>query len=312
MTHNFSPKFCILMNAFNSSDTIAESISSALAQSYSNFELLIWDNCSSDNTPDIVRSFTDPRINYIRSDKHTTLGEARHLASFHIHADYLAFLDSDDIWYPNKLESQLPSFNDPAVGISISNTIFFNQSFRKICYNRIPPSGFVTKQLLDDYYVSLETLIVSMSFVSQLDYIFDPNVSHASDYDLVMRLSLISKMHYTDQILSGWRCHDSSETWTSPITSVKDKLYLLTIYQMSFPASLHHQLNKLKIRLNYSYIINLFCNCSSSARAYILNKKLLFSSSKIFIIFLLSFIPFSTPLLQKLLHYKRKLQFKLS
>ena len=51
MTHNFSPKFCILMNAFNSSDTIAESISSALAQSYSNFELLIWDNCSSDNTP---------------------------------------------------------------------------------------------------------------------------------------------------------------------------------------------------------------------------------------------------------------------
>jgi len=102
-----NPLISILINCYNSEKFIHECLNSAINQSYQNIEIIIWDNHSSDNTSLIIHKFNDPRIRYFKNDKHTSLGEARILASKHIKGEYIAILDSDDIAYPNRILDQI-------------------------------------------------------------------------------------------------------------------------------------------------------------------------------------------------------------
>jgi len=86
---------------------IAETIESVLAQTYSNWELLIIDDCSTDNTREIVESYKDPRIKYHCLERNSGAAVARNTALRMAHGQWAAFLDSDDLWKPEKLSRQL-------------------------------------------------------------------------------------------------------------------------------------------------------------------------------------------------------------
>ena len=115
------------MNVHNGSKFLHEAIDSALTQTYENFEIILWDNHSTDNTREVVKSYSDQRIKYFYSKEFTSLGEARNRAIKKSSGELIAFLDSDDIWMPNKLELQIPMFNNRDVGIVISDTVFFDE-----------------------------------------------------------------------------------------------------------------------------------------------------------------------------------------
>lgn len=97
----------IIMPAYNCADFIAESIRSVLAQTYTNWELLIVDDCSTDNTAEVIASFEDPRIHYIQNDHNIGTALTRNKALLKAKGRYIAFLDSDDLWLPTKLERQI-------------------------------------------------------------------------------------------------------------------------------------------------------------------------------------------------------------
>lgn len=97
----------IIMPSWNTEQFIGESIRSVLNQTYKNWELLIVDDCSSDNTDEIVASFSDPRIKYIKARKNKGAALARNKALRIAKGEWIAFLDSDDLWMPDKLEKQL-------------------------------------------------------------------------------------------------------------------------------------------------------------------------------------------------------------
>lgn len=187
------PKVSIIMNCYNGEQYLAMAIQSVLNQSYTNWELIFWDNQSSDHSADIFKSFSDPRLRYFQSKVHTSLGEARVQAWKKVRGDYVAILDVDDEWMPNKLAMQLPRFDDPQVGIVISDTLWVKGSKRKNLYSAsYPPEGDVFVALLDWYFVSLQTLMVRKSTVDQLKLAsFDSRYSMIADFDLVMRLSRI-------------------------------------------------------------------------------------------------------------------------
>jgi len=94
------------MPAFNAETTIFESISSILDQSYEDFELLVVDDCSSDNTKAIIESFTDPRIKLFKLPVNKGVAEARNTAIKHAQGKYITFLDADDTWLMDKLRTQ--------------------------------------------------------------------------------------------------------------------------------------------------------------------------------------------------------------
>jgi Glycosyltransferases involved in cell wall biogenesis len=98
----------VITPAYNASAYIAETIESVKAQSFSNWEMIIVDDCSTDNTYDIAHSYAeiDTRIRVIKHIKNSGVAAARNTALEAAIGDYIAFLDSDDIWMPNKLEKQ--------------------------------------------------------------------------------------------------------------------------------------------------------------------------------------------------------------
>ena len=95
------------MPSYNCGAFIAESIASVLGQTYTNVQLIVSDDHSTDDTEQVVRGFDDDRLIYIRAEKNMGASYARNAALERATGDYFAFLDSDDIWHPDKLEKQL-------------------------------------------------------------------------------------------------------------------------------------------------------------------------------------------------------------
>ena len=103
MNTSKEPLVSIIMPTYNSSKTVLESINSVLNQTYKNWELLITDDCSSDNTIDLISSVKDERVRYFKLSANGGAGVARNNSIGQATGRYIAFLDSDDLWLPEKL-----------------------------------------------------------------------------------------------------------------------------------------------------------------------------------------------------------------
>ena len=97
----------IIMPTYNCARFIRESIDSVLAQTYTNWELIIVDDSSTDNTAEMIANFNDPRIHYLRNEQNEGAALTRNKALRAAKGRYIAFLDSDDLWHPDKLERQI-------------------------------------------------------------------------------------------------------------------------------------------------------------------------------------------------------------
>ena len=97
----------IVTPSYNTGKWIGETIQSVLNQSYQNWEMIIVDDCSTDNTDEVVEGYKDPRIKYIKNEKHSGAAISRNRAIREAKGEYIAFLDSDDLWTHDKLEKQL-------------------------------------------------------------------------------------------------------------------------------------------------------------------------------------------------------------
>lgn len=117
-------KVSIVMPCYNADKFISKSIESVLAQTYTDWELLVVDDCSKDNSAAIVQTYAekDSRVKYFRTPSPSgSAAIPRNFAIREATGRYLAFLDSDDLWMPDKLETQIPLFNDPNVGVVFSD-----------------------------------------------------------------------------------------------------------------------------------------------------------------------------------------------
>ena len=222
---SYQPRVSILMNCHNGERYLEEALQSVLSQTYSNWNLIFWDNQSTDRSAEIVNSFKDSRIDYFRSTEFTTLGKARSLAWPYLTGDLIAFLDADDVWRDNKLEKQVPCFEDEEIGLVISNTEFFNDEVsRPLFTTKHPQSGYVFDQLILDYFISLETLILRRTAIRNLSYAFDQDFSFIADFDICLRIADKWKLSYVPEVLGGWRVHNSSDSWKSPISFAEEKI----------------------------------------------------------------------------------------
>lgn len=212
------PLISVIMNCYNSREYLKQAIDSVLAQTYKNWEIIFWDNCSDDGSDLIFQSYKDQRFKYYLASKFTTLGAARNLALKKVNGDYIAFLDCDDIWYPKKLEKQLPLFSDSDVGIVICDTIFFNdkKNIKQYYRNSKPPTGKVFESLLGKYFISLETVMIRVDVLKSLDHWFDERFQMIEEYDFFVRVGFTWKIDFVDEVLSKWRVHEKSWTWQKP------------------------------------------------------------------------------------------------
>ena len=97
----------IIMNCHNGEKFLSESLKSVLNQTYRNWEIIFFDNVSNDSSKEILKKFNDKRIKYFRTNELLDLYNARNLAIEKCNGDYISFLDTDDLWVPDKLDKQL-------------------------------------------------------------------------------------------------------------------------------------------------------------------------------------------------------------
>jgi glycosyltransferase involved in cell wall biosynthesis len=207
-------KVSILMNCYNGEKYLEQAITSVLEQTHQNWELIFWDNQSTDKSYEIFKNFHDKRLKYYCSKEHTTQYKARELAIRQASGDFIAFLDVDDTWNSNKLEIQLKLFKDKTIGLACSNYIvFYEQKNISIKYfSKLKPEGFVVEYLFSDYYVGLLTLIIRKDIIDFSTYIFDDSFQIIGDFDLVMRLAKKWKIGVVQIPLATYRVHGENES----------------------------------------------------------------------------------------------------
>lgn len=220
------PLVSILMNCYNGEKYVEKSIESVLKQTYDNFEIVFWDNNSTDKTAEIVKKFNDSRIKYYKGTENVVLGEARNLGISKCVGKFIAFLDSDDLWLPKKLELQIPQFDDPKVGIVICNTIFFTDDYRVklLRYSKPPVCGSIPNILVKNYHISFETVIVRAVLLQQYNIRFEKDYEIINDFDFILKLSCFTKISFVDETLAMWRMHPNS------ISNIKENLYPLELH----------------------------------------------------------------------------------
>ena len=204
-----SPLVSVIMNCYNGEKYLREAIDSVLSQTYTNWEVIFWDNQSTDSTATIVKSYSDKRIKYFYAPKHSGLYAARNCAIEKVNGEYIAFLDSDDIWYAEKLEEQLKLFVDNEVGFVCSNYNILNSQSNQIrkAFTKPIPCGYVFRLLAQDYRVGLLTLIIKKSAFDSLKEKFNSKFDIIGDYDAVFRLAMNFKMNASQEILAIYRAH---------------------------------------------------------------------------------------------------------
>lgn len=152
----------IVMPAYNAEKTLPQAVESVLAQTVDNWELLIADDCSEDGTAELARAYArkDQRIRVLQNERNLGASETRHRAAAAAAGEWLAFLDSDDAWLPEKLRKQLQLQQDTGARLVFTGSGFLNEQGEKLDWVLHVPQQVGYRQLLKQNVVSNSSVLV--------------------------------------------------------------------------------------------------------------------------------------------------------
>ena len=208
--HNNQPLVSVIMNCFNGERYLRDSIDSVISQTYKNWEIIFWDNQSSDKSAKIFKDYKDDRLKYYCAESHIEiLYRARNYALKKANGEFIAFLDVDDWWLPEKLEKQIPLFDDPNVGLVYGNAwLFFEKKNKKKIYRKGNlPTGKILNELLNDYAIGSPTYVIRKKSLESLEYCFNDDFHIIGDFDINIRLAAKWKVKCVQSAVAFIRVH---------------------------------------------------------------------------------------------------------
>ena len=230
MKNNNTPLVSIILPTYNREHVISRSIDSVISQTYSNFELIIVDDGSTDNTSDILKKY-EGKVEYIKQ-KNSGVSSARNTGIKLAKGEYIAFIDSDDQWLPTKLQRQIEYFmshsRDGLSMVCTDVTIIDtdgNPHERRRFMPKTSSCLLDTVDIFKDPYLGLPTVILKSCYLTS-DNVFDESLRSAEDIDLYLRLSLSGKAGYLHEKLVN--IHQSHNSLSDSITSYDDNIHVIT------------------------------------------------------------------------------------
>lgn len=197
----------IIMPSWNTGNFITESIQSVIEQTYKNWELLIVDDCSTDNTDDIVASFNDNRIKYFKNEQNSGAALTRNRAMREAQGEWIAFLDSDDLWTPEKLEKMIAFMTE-------NNYSFAYHEYEKIDEQSQPLNIYVTgpkvvtKRKMYNYgYPGCLTFMYS---AKEMGLIQIKDIKKNNDYAILLQLCKKANCYLLSENLAKYRIRKKS------------------------------------------------------------------------------------------------------
>ena len=190
-----APFFTVVIPTHNRSALLKRAIESVLNQTFSDFELIIVDDYSSDNTSSVVKSFTDKRISYMLNNRTKGACGARNTGIFAANGKWIAFLDDDDVWLPEKLDYQqrVAKTQGGSIGLICTDYVIFKGEGRKPVFFKNRPSGWVRDKILVGECIGcLSSTCIRKDILVNIDG-FDEAFPSSQDQDLWLRTSAVAE-----------------------------------------------------------------------------------------------------------------------
>lgn len=178
----------IIMPSWNTERFIAETIQSVIDQTYQNWELLIVDDCSTDNTDEVVASFKDDRIKYFHNEKNSGAALTRNRAMREARGEWIAFLDSDDLWMPEKLEKQIAFMKENGYTLSYTEYEKIDEESKPLNIYVSGPEKVNKRKMYNYDYIGQLTMMYS---AKEFGLIQITDIKKNNDY--AIRLQLFKK-----------------------------------------------------------------------------------------------------------------------
>jgi glycosyltransferase involved in cell wall biosynthesis len=223
-------KVSIIIPTFNRSDLLSRSIKSILNQTYKNWELIIIDDGSTDNTKEVVESFIklDSRIFYKYQNNSGGNASPKNLGLKICSGDYITFLDSDDEYLPEKIRLQLEIFETSNVKnlgfVGCNNLRIFNDIIKT---DIVKHRGNIYRHLLDHYFITTPGIIMLKKEVIKIVGNFDENIKFSNDTDFFIRVSKSGfGFDFVNEFLFKYYEHEKSFTNTFQLQNKKMKCFI--------------------------------------------------------------------------------------
>jgi len=199
------PKVSIVIPTYNRAKLLKRAIHSVLNQTYQDYEIIIVDDGSTDNTEEVVRSFNDNKVIYIKHERNKGAPAARNTGIRAARGEYVAFQDSDDEWLPEKLEKQIKAFKTASTEIGIVYTGFWRIEGDKRTFfpspNITPKEGAIHDALLKGNFVGTPSTLVKKECFEKAG-MFDEKLPMLEDWELWIRISKCYCFKYIDEALA--------------------------------------------------------------------------------------------------------------
>lgn len=188
------PLISVVLPTYNRAFSIQKSIESVLGQTYSKLELIIVDDCSSDETEKIIKTIEDTRIRYIRNSENKGANYSRNKGIKIAKGEYIAFEDSDDIWHKDKLEKQLKMLKENSADLVYSYYNYISDGIRRVypvnkdSYSKIEKNEKILDILLRGNIITTATIFVRKESLLQIG-LFDEDMPRLQEWELCIRLA---------------------------------------------------------------------------------------------------------------------------
>jgi len=211
--HKSNTLVSVIMPVYNREEVIRESIQSVLSQTYQNFELIVVDDGSTDNTVSVIESIKDPRIILLKNHENKGCSYSRNLAVSESKGDYIFYLDSDNTWDTRYLKVMVGAFETiPNASAVYCGQYLFRQNSDK-CY-AVRFASFNKSLLENRNYIDLNCFGQTRKSFDAVGG-FDTSLKRLVDYDLILRLSRVFEIYSVPAILSNYYFEKAKNTITS-------------------------------------------------------------------------------------------------
>ena len=206
---NNSPYITVLMPVYNAAPFLREAIDSILNQTFKNFELLIINDGSTDNCEEIILTYKDPRIRYIKNETNikliSTLNKGIKLSK----GKYIVRMDADDISFPDRIEKQV-NYMETNPAIALCGTWFSSFGDRAGISKYQKDNDEIKFRMLYQCHLCHPTIIIRKTILDNFDIKYDSNFAHAEDYDFFVRIGEKYLIANIPEVLLKYRIHTQS------------------------------------------------------------------------------------------------------
>jgi glycosyltransferase involved in cell wall biosynthesis len=222
---NNQPLVSVIMNCFNGDTYLKEAIDSVISQTYQNWEIIFWDNASTDDSAKIAQSY-DSKVKYFHTANNTPLGRARVSAIDEAKGEYLAFLDCDDLWKNDKLEKQISAIRGKTnVGLVYSRCEIIsgtNELLGKMPQREELPSGDnVFDELVKENFIPFVSALISRQKYDDVGG-FPAHYKNSTDYHVFLKISYTYKVIAIDEVLCKYREHSGNLSHSQYVIGAKE------------------------------------------------------------------------------------------